>query len=750
MFGLKHLSIKSKLQIILLIASLGSILVVSYLSWSKAREILTYRIFDQLTSVRASKAYQVEAYFKNLQSHLQALCENQMTVAAMREFNQSFDELDKNSVSLEQDTKIESYYTREFFPRLAKNIEGEPVFETYRPTGNAARQLQYQYIANNPNPVGKKDVLDAAQDKSKYSAVHRRYQPLFRNMIKRFGYYDMFLVNAETGDIVYTVHKETDFGTNLYSGPYRNTSLEEVVRKVRDNPDRGAIQLVDFRFYRPSYNAPAAFIAGPIYDGTRRVGILAVQLPVDEINRVLTGNQSWKRDGLGDTGETYLVGDDLQLRSAARLLIENPTAYLGILRQNPAQAKTVRLIEQLKTSLLLHTINTKAAQGAVQGKSGTQIIQGYGGSDVLSSYAPLTIQGVKWGIISEMALSEAYAPINALQNYLLVSTIVLILLITFLATIAAQRLMRPIDLMIQQYGSRHTEGKLLISLVDSQDPDADHSSLEMTIADDDQLRELGQIFKEMRRHIQQKIAVIAQKEQENERLLLNILPRPVMERWRQGETQLVDQVQQVTVIVIQIVGLAKSTEQQGVQTVASGFNEFVAQLDDAGEKWEVERLDCFGDRYIAACGLTKPRLDHTKRVVDFAQEALNLVTTVNPKYNLGLNLRIGIHTGAMTAALIGQKKFRYDLWGQPLSIARQLEQQAEPNTIRVTQAVCDRVRDLFPFESDKSVVLEDKRTLPTWLLGKTGMRDLISELTFGLSFDDDESSNAPSIEEDDR
>jgi class 3 adenylate cyclase len=747
MFGLKHLSIKSKLQIILLIASLGSILVVSYLSWSKAREILTHRIFDQLTSERASKAYQVEAYFKNLQSHLQALCENQMTVAAMREFNQSFDELDKASVSLEQDSKIESYYTREFFPKLAKNIEGEPVFETYRPTGNAARQLQYQYIANNPSPVGKKDVLDDAQDKSKYSTVHRRYHPLFRNLIKRFGYYDLFLVDAETGDIVYTVYKETDFGTNLYNGPYRNTSLGEVVRKVRDNPDRGAIQLVDFQFYRPSYNAPAAFIAGPIYDGSRRVGILAVQLPIDEINRVLTGNQNWKQDGLGDTGETYLVGEDLQLRSAARLLIENPTAYLGILRQNPAQAKTVRLIEQLKTSLLLHTINTKAAQGAVQGKSETKIIEGYGGSKVLSSYAPLNIQGVKWGIISEMALSEAYAPINALQNYLLVLTIVLILLLTLLATIAAQRLMRPIDLMIQRYGSRHAEGKPLTFSIDSQDADADNSTSEMDIADDDELRELGQIFKEMRQQIQEKMAAIAQKEQENEMLLLNILPRPLMERWRQGDTKLIDQVQQVTVIAIQIMGLAKSTEQQRVETVVNAFNELITQLDDTGEKWDVERLVCFGDRYIAACGLTKPRLDHVKRVVDFAQESLNLAKPVNQKYNLGLNLRIGIHTGAVTAALIGQKKLRYDLWGEPLSIASELERCAEPNTIRVTQAVCDRVRDVFSFESDKSIVLEDNRTLPTWVLGKTGLRDLSGELTFGVSFDDDDSSNAHSIEE---
>ncbi|HBB31496.1 MAG TPA: adenylate/guanylate cyclase domain-containing protein [Cyanobacteria bacterium UBA8803] len=747
MFGLKHLSIKSKLQIILLFASLGSILVISYLSWSKAREILTHRIFDQLTSVRASKAYQVEAYFKNLENHLQTLCENQMTVAAMREFNQSFDDLDKISFSLERDAKVESYYTQEFFPRLAKNIEGEPLFETYRPTGNAARELQYQYIANNPNPVGKKDVLDDAKDNSKYSAVHRRYHPLFRNLIKRFGYSDLFLIDAETGDIVYTVYKETDFGTNLYSGPYRNTNLAEVVRQARDNPDLGAIQLVDFQFYRPSYNAPAAFIAGSIYDGSRRVGILAVQLPVDEINRVLTGNQNWKQDGLGDTGETYLVGDDLRLRSAARLLLENPAAYLDVLRHNQVRSEIVSSIEKLKTALLVLPINTEAAKKSMAGKSGTQIMQGYGGSDVLSSYAPLNIHGVNWGIISEMALSEAYAPINALQNYLLLSTIVLILLLTLLATIASQRLMRPIDLMIQRYGSRHVEGKPLTSSVDSPDADADNSTPEMDIGDDDELRELSQIFQEMRQQIHEKIAALAQKEQENEMLLLNILPRPLMERWRQGDTKLVDRVQQVTVIAIQIVGLAKSTEQQGVQTVANAFNEFIVQLDDTGEKSDIERLDCFGDRYIAACGLTKPRLDHVKRVVDFAHEALNLVKAVNQKYNLGLNLRIGIHTGAVTAALIGQKKFRYDLWGEPLSIASQLERQAEPNTIRVTQAVYDPVRDLFPFESNKSVVLEDKRTLPTWVLGKTGLRDLIDELTFGLSFDDDDDLNPHSTEE---
>ena len=334
MFGLNRLSIKSKLQIMLLVASLGSILVVGYLSWSKARETLTERIFDQLTSVRASKAYQVESYFQTLRHHIETLCEDRMVVSAIVEFKQAFTQLNQASIPADWERNIEGYYTNEFLPRLTKNIIGTPVFETYRPTSSASRYLQYHYIANNPNPVGKKDELEQAPDGSEYSRIHARYHALFRNLIKKFGYYDLFLIDSRTGIIVYSVYKETDYSTSLDDGPYRNSNLAEVVKKVRANPDRGAIQIVDFQFYRPSYNAPAAFFAGSIYDGDQEVGILAAQLPVDEINNVLTGNRNWKRDGLGDTGETYLVGADLLMRTVARPLLEDNEGYLGKLRNS--------------------------------------------------------------------------------------------------------------------------------------------------------------------------------------------------------------------------------------------------------------------------------------------------------------------------------------------------------------------------------------------------------------------------------
>lgn len=739
MLGLSHLSIKSKLQITILIASLGSVLVVGYLSWSKARGILTERIFSQLTSVRVSKAYQLEAYFNTLRYQIETLCENQMVADAMTGFNREFDLLKQVSIPQAWDRELDRYYNQEFLPRLAKNSEGTPVFETYRPTSPEARYLQYHYLAKNPYPVGKKDELGLAKGEENYHQVHRQYHNFFRNLIKRLGYYDLFLIDAETGDIVYSVYKETDFSSNLFTGPYRNSNLAKAVRLIRDNPDRGATQLVDFQFYRPSYNSPAAFIASSIYNGPRRVGILAVQLPIDEINQVLTGKQNWKQEGLGETGETYVVGEDLRLRSAARLLIENPTAYLDTLRQNRVKPATIHLIEQLKTSLLLDAVETEATRQSIQGRSGIQTIRGSRGVEVLSSYAPLDIPGVNWGIVSEMALSEAYAPIYRLQNYLLLSSIILMAIVTVFATIVAQRFMRPLDAILQRYGYGRATPQW--------ETESGEAIPELERYSQNELKELAQIFQKMAQQIRQKAEVILHKEQENERLLLNILPRPVMERWRQGEIRIVDRVQQVTVIAIQIVGLEKATHLQNDRTVAEGLNQLVTLLDEKGDKTDVERLNCFGDRYLAACGLTKTRLDHVKRGVDFGQDALTLVKEVNQRYNLSLSLRIGIHTGSVTAALIGERKFRYDLWGDPVSLACQLAQQAEANTIRVTQAVCDRVQDLFPFESDKSIVLEDKRTLPTWVLGKTGMRELLNELTFGLRFDDDETPPVSSTEE---
>ena len=714
-----RISIKSKVQVMLLLVSLGSILVAGYLSWSRVRMALSGRISEQLTSVRASKAYQIESYIKTLRHHVETLCEDRMVVAAMEEFNKGFNQLNQQAIAADWEKALATYYQQEFFPRLSKSIPGTPNYETYRPQSKAARYLQYQYIAKNPNPVGKKDLLVDALDKSQYNKYHVKYHAIFRNLIKKFGYYDFFLINYETGDIVYTVYKETDFGSNLDKGLYRQSNLAEVVAAVRKNPDKGSIQIIDFQPYRPSYMAPAAFIASPIYNGSQLVGILAIQMPVDEINNVLTGNKNWQRDGLGKTGETYMVGEDLLMRSVSRFLIEDPKRYKKTLESIGTKKSNIRLIEQLGTSILLQKVDTGAARAALAGNSGTKIVKNYQRQTVLSSYSPLQIEGLNWGIIAEMELSEADRPVYALQRDLFIATVIMALLIAYLANIVAHNLVKPIEVTIA--GARQ---------IGKEEP-----NFEEVLQNRDEVGELARIVNEIAQSYAKQTKLLSQKSRENEELLGNILPSIIVERLKKGEKQIADQIPQVTVAIASIFGLTALAANRNVAEVAELLTELIDAFDEAASRHEVEKFRTIGDRYIAVCGLSKPRLDREKRMVDFVLEAMDIVQSVNTRYNTRLSLYTGIHEGAVMAGILGTKKFSYDLWGETWAIANQLQTQAELNTIRVTEEVRERLQDVYDFQKDKNLKL-DEINITTWVLRKGGLKDLISDLGLGLDLDD--------------
>ncbi|MGB8703180.1 MAG: adenylate/guanylate cyclase domain-containing protein, partial [Thermosynechococcaceae cyanobacterium] len=349
MRSLNQLSIKSKLIVMLLTVSSCSILVTAYIGYQSGQSNLTDRVFNQLTSLRTSKSYQIESYFKTIRNHLQTLSGDPTVVQALQAFTVAYRQLDTVQASPKLEQTLATYYQNEFLPRLAKTEKGSPVLSSFLPETLAAQYLQYHYIATNPNPVGKKHRLDIAKDNSQYSRIHARYHPIFRNIIEKFGYYDMFLISPQ-GTVVYTVYKETDFTTNFTTGAYNESNLARLFATVRRSKERDYARVIDFESYAPSYGAPAAFIAAPIYNQSEFVGVLAVQLPVDEINNVMTGNRNWEQDGLGKSGETYLVGRDYLMRSVSRFLVDAPEDYFKSLKAIGVSETVIQRIRQYNTS----------------------------------------------------------------------------------------------------------------------------------------------------------------------------------------------------------------------------------------------------------------------------------------------------------------------------------------------------------------------------------------------------------------
>jgi anti-anti-sigma regulatory factor/HAMP domain-containing protein len=427
-----RLTIRNKLLVILTGVAVLSAGVSAYLGYTSARDTLEEHTFSELTVVREMKADQVEDYFRQIVNQTVTFSSDRMIVDAALEFRRAFGSIGRDlhlgqTQRNEADLRLRMYYQQEFLPRLAENLGEADSVSPFWPPSREARVLQDIYVASNPFDTGSKDELDDPQDGTGYAEAHRLYHPVIRDFLDRFGYYDIFIVDPETGHIVYSVFKEVDFGTSA---------------RVSNAPD--FVQLVDFGAYEPSYNAFASFIASPIFDGDVKVGVLVLQMPVDRINDIMTSDRRWREVGLGETGESYLVGEDFTLRSQSRFLIEDRDGYLEMIHTIGMSPSTIDAIARLDSTIGLQRVETEGVEAALAGRTGTRLFDDYRGVPVLSSYRPLDIRDVHWVLMSEIDEAEAFSPVRALRNRVLLFMAVLVVAIGCIAWFFSRSLTQPL------------------------------------------------------------------------------------------------------------------------------------------------------------------------------------------------------------------------------------------------------------------------------------------------------------------
>ncbi|MCV6614067.1 MAG: methyl-accepting chemotaxis protein, partial [Cellvibrionaceae bacterium] len=255
----------------------------------------------------------------------------------------------------------------------------------------------------------------ASPQNNGYDRVHSRYHQPIQQFTKRFGFYDVFIVNP-AGEIVYSVYKELDFATNLIRGPYRDSGLGRAFTRAAELGTKREVVMADFSSYLPSYNDSAAFAATPIIDNGRQVGVLVFQLALDRINQLMTLDQKWQQKGYGETGEIFLVGKDLNMRSDSRLFVENPEAFKAWGYQAELGNAATDIVIARGTTIGSLSADSLAAREVMQGRTGVAHYQNYLGETVAGAYTPVSIQGLNWGIVAEVNESEAFASVVALGN----------------------------------------------------------------------------------------------------------------------------------------------------------------------------------------------------------------------------------------------------------------------------------------------------------------------------------------------
>jgi len=453
---LRNLPIRTKLFLTVLGVTLPALVVIGVLSYLGGKGAVERTTLDHLTSVRAGKANEIRAYFDQIRRQTRMLARNRMVTDAMVGFDDAYLSLDDVEVTDEQRDAVVFYHIDEFFPRLAVHTDVEVDPATFLRGDDADLYIQYHYVVNNPHPPGEKDLLDDAGDGSDYSDLHRFVHPVFRDWADEFGFHDLILISG-SGQVVYTVAKEVDLGTDLINGPFSDSNLAAVFQAVQHDALDGEAKLADFDHYAPSFGEPASFMAAPIVDGAWLLGVLVLQMPVGEIDRVMTDDQKWRERGLGDTGETYLVGRDWRLRSNSRLFLQDPESHLRQLASSGAAEIDLRRIRDFGTSILFQEAASEAVSEALEGRTATTITTDFRGERVLSSYEPLALQDLDWVVIAEIDADEAFAPVRKFARNTVLLGAVLALVVFVMSWVAARRFVEPI-VELEDAASRFAAG----------------------------------------------------------------------------------------------------------------------------------------------------------------------------------------------------------------------------------------------------------------------------------------------------
>ncbi|TWT72429.1 methyl-accepting chemotaxis protein [Crateriforma conspicua] len=362
----------------------------------QANDDLRDKLEAQLSAIRDLKKQEIEDYFGTIENQVVTMSQSPAIVDAMVEFTDAFhrnaverDLSDDDLVAMQRD--LAQYYQVDFSQKyhLENDQRDADAMARLNRLPGYALAMQHAYIGANPHPLGEKSNLDNAETGTEYDRLHEKYHPSIRDFLERFGYYDIFLVDAKTGNIVYSVFKELDYGTSLSDGAFADTNFGRVFQQTVKLNDTSQSLLVDFECYWPSYEAPASFIASPIRNNDETIGVLIFQMPVDRINQLMA-----RDSGLGQTCETLMVAADGRQRCDSRV--------------SPQQHNLVNAFRGKQ-----QPIHTSLVQRALTGQSGVSDTTNYLETDVVSAYAPLKLGGLDWAIITDVGRDEAYASINS-------------------------------------------------------------------------------------------------------------------------------------------------------------------------------------------------------------------------------------------------------------------------------------------------------------------------------------------------
>ncbi len=676
-----RVGIQSKLLVTLLACSIMSVAVVGLVGYVSGRNALREVAIERLLELRESQKRQVEALFKELTNSLIVYSGGFSAFEATEAFTAGFAQLANATINPAQQQAIVNYYNNELIKPIDRATGDDLDINALLPSSNAQKYLQAYYTAPFAS-VSDSMRFNNADDGSAWSAANARYNDFFRNVVTRFEYRDGLLLDLD-GNVVYTVNKGPDLGTNVFTGPYRETNLREAYQKALRSNALDFVWITDFQQYQPQLDAPTAWVVSPVGMNGKIEGVMALPLPISKINDIMDANKHWEAVGMGRSTETYLAGPDSLMRSDSRLFLENPEQYRCEAAAGGTPTDIVDRALRLGGTTLVQPVPSAGLRAAQRGQTGVVAGTDYLGNKELEAYAPLNVPNsdLHWSILATRDDWAAYQRLASFGKTLVLAVAGMGFVICVVSMLLAKLLVRPIR--------RLEAGTEKISSGDYE--------VTVPVRSHDELGDLTAAFNEMSRNLKTKEEQLNEQRRENDRLLLSLMPEAVVQRYREGEETIAQEHQDVAVIFADILGLDDISDDRSGDELVGTVDGLFREFDSAAESLGVERIRTFHNGYLASCGATTPRLDNIHRSVDFALEIVRIIDRFNSQSKQQLRLRVGINTGKVISGLVGRSGLVYDMWGGVVSLAYEINSGSTQPGIYVTSQVYEAMRDIWEF-----------------------------------------------------
>jgi signal transduction histidine kinase len=398
--------------------------VLGYVAQSN---LIRQQTSNQLVGLNSAKKAHIESFFRQVRTNAGLLAADPQVAVAVQELSEATAMIspiqDRTRLAKALEQNLNERQRGEFL------IPANPRFARLQEYGAIKRGLIQSPIS---------------QDLVPYDTVWRKHFTRLKDIATRLYFYDIMLFSAESQHGVGSILGEPEMGADIQQGALSITPHFQAVQ----NAFRGRSQLVDFQRYVGSGNMPSAFICVPIKQNGKIIGALSGQISIDAISKVASGNMGWEREGLGQTGETIIVGNDSTLRTDTRFLTSDFAALQADLLKNGVSPENVQFIKATKTTVLAFPVATSSMQiAAANGESVTET-KSFRGRRILAAFDQLGIPDLNWQIVTKKEIEEIEQPLVVLRRNTLLYTLLVSLVVSALSIWIARRVTRPINQII--------------------------------------------------------------------------------------------------------------------------------------------------------------------------------------------------------------------------------------------------------------------------------------------------------------